>query len=153
MIRRASADLDVGQIAAAHLVIEQVAGGAGQAGGLIGGAGKPPAVHVPACTAGGLRRCRHRVAADLRYAGETRLVQVPGHDAYGAGRSLSCLGVGLLTFPVVVQTGCIVLGDPVDRVVPGQAEFGGPAFDERPEPVPLVQVSFARRQGRRGSWR
>ena len=40
------ADLDVGQVAAAHLVVEQVAGQAGQAGGLIDGVGEPPARRV-----------------------------------------------------------------------------------------------------------
>ena len=35
------ADLDVGQVAAAHLVIEQVAGQPGQPGGLIDGIGQP----------------------------------------------------------------------------------------------------------------
>ena len=35
------ADLDVGQVAAAHLVIEQVAGQPGQPGGLIDGVGQP----------------------------------------------------------------------------------------------------------------
>jgi hypothetical protein len=48
-----SADLGTGQIAAAHLAIWQVAGWTGQEGGLIGGAGQPPAVRVLACTAGG----------------------------------------------------------------------------------------------------
>jgi hypothetical protein len=48
-----SAGLDIGQIATAHLAMQQVAGWTGQEGGLIGGAGKPPAVRVPACTAGG----------------------------------------------------------------------------------------------------
>jgi hypothetical protein len=33
--------------------MQQLAGWTGQEGGLIGGAGKPPAVRVPACTAGG----------------------------------------------------------------------------------------------------
>ena len=73
-------------------------------------------------------------------ARETRPVQVPGRDAYGAGRSLSRLGVGPLTFPVVVPTGCTGLGDPVDRVGSGQAEFGGPAFDVRPVRSALAVV-------------
>jgi len=42
----ASADLDAGQVAAANLVIQQVAGQAGQAGGLVGGAGQPPGGRV-----------------------------------------------------------------------------------------------------------
>jgi hypothetical protein len=60
-----------------------------------------------------------------------QLVQVPGRDAYGAGRSLARLEVRPLTFPAVLLTGRTGLGDAVDRVVPGQAEFGGPAFDVR----------------------
>jgi len=48
-----SADLGTGQIAKARLAIQQVAGWAGQEGGLIGGAGKPPAMRVPARTASG----------------------------------------------------------------------------------------------------
>jgi len=48
-----SAGLDIGQIATAHLVMRQLAGWTGQASNLIGGAGKPPAVRVPACTASG----------------------------------------------------------------------------------------------------
>ena len=47
------ADLDVGQVAAAHLVVEQVAGQAGQAGSLTDGVGQPPAVRVLAGRAGG----------------------------------------------------------------------------------------------------
>src|SRR5690348_11897018 len=77
---------------------------------------------------------------DLRRGGDTRPVQVAGRDAYGAGRSLSRLRVRPLTFPAALLTGRTGLGDPVDRVVPGQAEFGAPAFDVRPEAVPLVQV-------------
>src|SRR6185437_14507568 len=77
---------------------------------------------------------------DLRRAGGTRPVQVAGRDAYGAGRSLSRLRVRPFTFPAVLLTGRTGLGDLVDRVVPGQAEFGGPAFDVRPEAVPLVKV-------------
>jgi hypothetical protein len=46
-------DLDIGKIATAHLAIQQIAGWVGPAGGLIGGAGQPPAVRVPACTASG----------------------------------------------------------------------------------------------------
>ena len=45
------ADFDVGQVAAAHLVVEQVAGQAGQAGGLVDGVGEPPAGRVLAGTA------------------------------------------------------------------------------------------------------
>jgi len=37
----ASADFDVGQFAAAHLVVQQVAGQAGQAGGFVDGVGQP----------------------------------------------------------------------------------------------------------------
>jgi hypothetical protein len=37
----ASADLEVGEVPAAHLVVEQVAGQAGEAGGLIDGVGQP----------------------------------------------------------------------------------------------------------------
>ena len=37
----ASADFDVGQVAAAHLVVQQVAGQAGQAGGFVDGVGQP----------------------------------------------------------------------------------------------------------------
>jgi hypothetical protein len=48
-----SADLGPGQIATAHLAIQKVAGWTGQEGGLTGGAGKPPAVHVPADTGSG----------------------------------------------------------------------------------------------------
>jgi hypothetical protein len=48
-----SAGLGAGQIAKAHLAMQQVAGWAGREGGLIGGVGKPPAVRVPADTAGG----------------------------------------------------------------------------------------------------
>ena len=47
------ADLDVGQVAAAHLVVEQVAGQAGQAGGLIDGVGQPAARRVLAGPIGG----------------------------------------------------------------------------------------------------
>ena len=47
------ADLDVGQVAAAHLVVEQVAGQAGQASGLIDGVGQLPARRVLAGRAGG----------------------------------------------------------------------------------------------------
>jgi len=47
------ASLGTGQIAKAHLAMQQVAGWTGQEVGLIGGVGKPPAVRVPACTAGG----------------------------------------------------------------------------------------------------
>ena len=42
----ATADLDAGQVAAAHLVVQQVAGEARQAGGLIDGVGQPTAVRV-----------------------------------------------------------------------------------------------------------
>jgi len=42
----ASADLDAGQVAAANLVIQQVAGQAGQAGGIVGGAAQPPGGRV-----------------------------------------------------------------------------------------------------------
>jgi hypothetical protein len=35
------------------------------------------------------------------------------------------------------------LGGEGDRVVAGQAEFGRPALDVRPEPVPVVEVLFA----------
>src|SRR5690242_15371090 len=80
---------------------------------------------------------------DLRRGGDTRPVQVAGRDAYGAGWSLSRLRVRPLTFRAALLTGRTGLGDAVDRVVPGQAEFGGPAFDMRPEPVPLVQVMYA----------
>jgi hypothetical protein len=45
------ADLDIGQIATANLAMQQLAGWTGQASDLIAGAGKPPAVRVPACTA------------------------------------------------------------------------------------------------------
>jgi hypothetical protein len=48
-----SANLDIGQIAKAHPAIRQLAGWTGQAGDLIGGVGKPPAVRVPACTVSG----------------------------------------------------------------------------------------------------
>jgi len=51
---------------------------------------------------------------------------------------LSCLGVGPLTFPVVLLTEGTGPGDLVDRVASGQAEFGGPVLDERPEPVPFI---------------
>jgi hypothetical protein len=37
----ASANLDVGQVTTAHLVVEQVAGQAGQAGGFVDGVGQP----------------------------------------------------------------------------------------------------------------
>jgi hypothetical protein len=47
------ADVDIGQIAKAHLAIQQIAGWTGQAGDLIAGVGKPPAVHVPASAASG----------------------------------------------------------------------------------------------------
>ena len=95
-----SADLDMGQIAKAHLVIQQIAGWISQASGLIDG-GDQPAVRVRACTAGGA--CGDVVfgAADLRRAGARQLVQVPGR---GAGQSLSRLEVGSLTFPVVLLT-------------------------------------------------
>src|SRR5438552_8498400 len=75
----ASADLDVGQVAAAHLVVEQVAGQAGQPGGLIDGVGQPPAVRV---LAGG----RGAVVAERR-----RIRDAPGH-------------VGWFRFPVVAST-------------------------------------------------
>ena len=119
------ADLDVGQVAAAHLVVQQVAGQAGQAGGLIDGVGQPTAVRVLA----GRRRprwCRRRAAPDLRRAGARRLVQVPGRGADEAGRSLSRLGAGPLTFPVVLVIGAAGPGGPVDRAGSGQAGFGGP---------------------------
>ena len=48
------AGLDIRQVAEAHLVIQQVAGQAGQPGGLMDGAGQPPTVRVPACPAGGV---------------------------------------------------------------------------------------------------
>ena len=146
----APADLDVGQVAAAHLVVEQVAGQAGQAGGLIDGVGQPPAGRVLAGPAA--RWCRRRAAPDLWCAGAGRLVQVSGRGAGAAGWSLSRLGVGPLAFPVVLLARAAGLGGPVDRVGSGQAEFGGPALDERPEVVLLVQVSV-RWRGRRGSWR
>jgi hypothetical protein len=37
----ASADFDGGQVTAAHLVVQQVAGQAGQAGGFVDGVGQP----------------------------------------------------------------------------------------------------------------
>jgi hypothetical protein len=37
----APADLEIGQVPAAHLVVEQVAGQAGESGGLIDGVGQP----------------------------------------------------------------------------------------------------------------
>ena len=45
------ANLDVGQVAAAHLVVEQVTGQAGQAGGLVDGVGQPPRMRVLAGSA------------------------------------------------------------------------------------------------------
>ena len=74
------ADLDGGQVAAAHLVVEQVAGQAGQAGGLIDGVGQPPAVRI---LAGG----RGVVVAERR-----RIRDARGH-------------IGRFRFPVVVPTG------------------------------------------------
>ena len=47
------ADFDVGQVAAAHLVVEQVAGQSGQAGGLVDGVGQPAARRVLAGPIGG----------------------------------------------------------------------------------------------------
>ena len=44
MIEPPPADLDVGQLPAPHLVIEQVAGQPGQPGGLVDGVGQPPGV-------------------------------------------------------------------------------------------------------------
>src|SRR5436190_16105944 len=70
-----------------------------------------------------LRRWHLRATANLRYAGADRPLQLPDRDASRAGRSLSCLGVRLLTFPVALLAGTADLGDPVDRVGPGQAEF------------------------------
>lgn len=37
----ASTEFDLGQVAAAHLVVQQVAGEAGQAGGFVDGVGRP----------------------------------------------------------------------------------------------------------------
>ena len=48
-----SADLYIGLVAAVQLLAKKVAGWTSQAGGLIGAVGMPPAVQVPAGTAGG----------------------------------------------------------------------------------------------------
>ena len=144
------ADLDGGQVAAAHLVVEQVAGQARQPGGLINGIGEPAR---SACPGRPDRwRCRRRVAPDLRYAGAGWLVRACARAADAAGWSLSRLGVGPLAFPVVLLARANGLGCLVDRVGSGQAEFGCPALDEWPQVVLLVQAMFAG-LSRRGSWR
>ena len=57
----APADFDVGQVAAAHLVVEQVAGQSGQAGGLVDGVGQPAARRVLAGGGGGGIAGRRRI--------------------------------------------------------------------------------------------
>ena len=54
---------------------------------------------------------------------------------------MSCLGVGPLAFAAGLMMGAAGAGGSVDRVGSGQAEFGGPVLDERPEPVPLVKIA------------
>jgi hypothetical protein len=74
----APADLDGGQVAAAHLVVEQVAGQAGQADGLIDGAGQPSAVRVLAGAAGGRGDV---VTGRRRIRGGTSALMTQIHDA------------------------------------------------------------------------
>ena len=95
----------------------------------MGGAGQPPAVRVLACPAGG-------VCGDVVF-GRRWTWSAPGRvfpvaPLRGAGQSLSCLGVGAAHLLVVLLTGGIGPGELVDRVGSGQAEFSGPALDERP---------------------
>ena len=97
------ADFDVGQVAAAHLVIEQVAGQAGQPGGLVDGVGQPPAGGSRP-EAGGLRRVAAGGGGPRQRRGEPA---GPGFRscADGAGRSMACLPVGRPAFPVVLLAG------------------------------------------------
>ena len=64
----ASADFDGGEVAAAHLVIEQVAGQAGQAGGFVDGVGQPFGGWVWSWLAGP-GGCRAGVVAGIRVPG------------------------------------------------------------------------------------
>src|SRR6266699_3894184 len=80
-------------------------------------------------------------------AGWLVLVRARACAAGAAGQSLSRLGVGPFTFPVVLLAKAGGPGGLVDRVGSGQAEFGRPALDERPQVVLLVQVSFAGQVG------
>ena len=99
------ADLDVGQVAAAHLVVEQVAGQAGQAGGLIDGVGQPPAVRVLA---------GRPAAAVVSSPGGTGLRGVPRQPA-GPGFRSWC------------RRGRVVIVPPRGRAAhfPGRAAGGG----------------------------
>jgi hypothetical protein len=63
-------------VAAAHLVVEQVTGQAGQAGGLIDGAGQPPAVRVLAGGRGDVVTGRRRIRGGPGPPGWTRFAVV-----------------------------------------------------------------------------
>ena len=138
----APADFDVGQVAAAHFVVEQVAGQAGQAGGFVDGVGQPlggPVGFRPA----GLGGCR---AAG---GGQGRLIRIRwcqvtaargwcaligGLPRGRAGWRLVPSSAGLLGWP----------GGEGDRVGGGLAELGGPLADVRPDPVPGAQAARGR---------
>jgi hypothetical protein len=76
------ADFDVGQVAATHLVVEQIAGQASQEGGLVDGLGQPPTGRALPGMIGG------------------RDVAVRGHPVRtGRGRP------GWIRFPVAAPTG------------------------------------------------
>ena len=126
-----SADFDVGQVAAVHLVVEQVAG---QARAL---SWRPCLTSRPAARGGpGLADSRgghRRAAPGLRYAG----------NMSAGPRFWSCCRRWVVIVPPRGRACCFPgraageaggLGGPVDRVGLGQAEFGGPALDEGPEP-------------------
>ena len=64
----ASTEFDVGQVAAAHLVVQRVAGEAGQAGGFVDGVGQPPGMRAEA-----RRRSRRPPGRSLRMGARSRL--------------------------------------------------------------------------------
>ena len=134
------ADLDVGQVAAAHLVVEQVAGQAGQAGGLINGVGQPPAGGSwPAWRPGGVVAGRRRI---LRYAGQAGWSRF-GRAADGAGWSLSRLGSGRSLSRSCCWRGLTGWDAWLIASAPVRPSSAAPALDEGPKLVALVQAGFA----------
>src|SRR6266567_932657 len=136
-----TADFDVGQVCRG--ASRRRAGrGTGRSGGRPRRRSRPAARSASPGRPHRWRWCR-RGALDPGCARAGWLVRACARAAGAAGRSLSRLGVGSLTFPVMLLARAAGLGGPVDRVGSGQAEFGGPGLDEWPELVLLVQVRFA----------
>ena len=69
----ASTELDIGQVAGAHLVVQQVAGEAGQAGGFVDGVGQPPGMRAEA-----RRRSGRPPGRSLRMGARPRLAAWSG---------------------------------------------------------------------------